>query len=92
MKSLDQILKRARAELRINPSIEVYDFENGQEVNRRPANPWAKLNALLHAKLNALLHEGKAAFKELGEAATAAGMAARDFNAWFDDETQRRRW
>jgi hypothetical protein len=35
----DQI-ERAREELATNDTITVYDFEFGEEFNRRPANPF----------------------------------------------------
>lgn len=35
-----ELLERVRAELRTNPTIEVYEFAYGEEWLRRPANPW----------------------------------------------------
>lgn len=53
-RTLDDIRARARVELNINPTITVYGFAPchedptvGHEINRRPANPWAGLNAAL---------------------------------------------
>lgn len=87
-RSLNDIIKRAEAELRINPSITVYTFENGVE-QRRPANPWAKFNAAMR--------ETTVSFERLRNAFTSIGDAFRhitmpEFNAWADDEQQRRKW
>lgn len=87
MRSLDGILKRARAELRINPTIEVYTFDNDVE-KRRPANPWAKFNADAYS----LAIAGAKALKSLGDTLRDAAPNFREFNQWYDDETRRREW
>lgn len=86
-RSLDDVLKRARAELRINPTIEVYTFDNGVE-QRRSANPWAKFNAEAYEFAKA----GAKAFESLGDTLRDAAPKFREFNQWYDDETQRREW
>lgn len=89
MRTLDDILKRAREELRINPTVEVYDFKDGHEVNRRLANPWAKFNAALsRATFN--FDEMREAFGRIAEA--MRHMKPPELGNWFDDETRRRQW
>lgn len=83
MRTLDDILKRAREELRINPSITVYTFDNGVE-KRRPANPWIKFNQALR--------EANISFKKLRDSIQETAFKFSEFNQWADDESRRRRW
>lgn len=88
MKTLDDILKRAREELRINPTITVYTFDNGVE-QRRSANPWAEFNTAV-ASVTVNFDEMREAFGRITE--TARHMKPPDLGNWFDDESRRRRW
>jgi hypothetical protein len=43
----EALLQQAHVQLLARPEITVYDFEDGQEINRRTANPWARLQLAL---------------------------------------------
>lgn len=70
MRTLDEILVRARAELRTNSTIEVYDFDDGEEWMRRAANPWPGING---------------AMRRLGESLKKAADSFASFTQAYDE-------
>lgn len=64
MKSLNTLMRSARAELRTNPTITVYEMLDGEEWNRHAANPWIGITS---------------SFKRLGETAKSVNKALDDF-------------
>lgn len=72
----------ARDELRTNPTIEVYDFDAGEEWRRRPANPWISMNDSF-TRLGRSFARAGVAFEALqAEIAAMAAQTATPTHLW----------
>ena len=56
----EALVQKALAELQARPSITVYDFQDGQEFNRRSANPFGELRRSMESVAEQLTKMGEA--------------------------------
>lgn len=51
---IETVRRRALLELRRNPTITTYKFKGGNEVRRRPGDPWARFQEILESGIRSL--------------------------------------